>query len=209
MRHPPKPFCSAAPLFSAAASQSDNRLQCVRRCDVRAVRVTMSIKYAESLRKGVDYGPCGAIEKYDSERVLAKKMAQLAELVRESGHCVVHTGAGISTACSIPDFRGPRGVWTLERAGEKLPPPSVLFVNAVPSLTHMAIVGLLRAGKVRYVISQNVDGLHLRYGGLGGRGRREEDGGRERRAAESPQPRAPCKNNALLSSLLLMFLLFP
>jgi mono-ADP-ribosyltransferase sirtuin 6 len=50
---------------------------------------------------------------------------------------VAFTGAGISTACGIPDFRGPGGVWTLQRAGKPPPRLQTSFVYAKPSLTHM------------------------------------------------------------------------
>ena len=77
---------------------------------------------------------------------------------------VAFTGAGISTACGIPDFRGPSGIWTLQRAGQPLPRPKVSFTHAKPSLTHQVLVGLMSAGKLDYLVSQNVDGLHLRSG---------------------------------------------
>jgi NAD+-dependent protein deacetylase sirtuin 6 len=38
------------------------------------------------------------------------------------------------------------------------------FENIAPSLTHMAIVGLLNQDKIKYVISQNIDGLHIKSG---------------------------------------------
>ena len=38
------------------------------------------------------------------------------------------------------------------------------FEDAQPTLTHRALVGLVQAGTVRHVVSQNVDGLHLKSG---------------------------------------------
>ena len=38
------------------------------------------------------------------------------------------------------------------------------FEDARPTLAHMALVGLVQAGVVKYVVSQNVDGLHLKSG---------------------------------------------
>lgn len=58
------------------------------------------------------------------------------------------------------------GVWEL-RAHNSAPPKaarSVPLIKALPSLTHMAIVQLQREGKVRFTVSQNVDGLHRRSG---------------------------------------------
>lgn len=73
------------------------------------------------------------------------------------------SGAGISTAAGIPDFRGPKGVWTLERKGEK-PNINISFGDARPTKTHMALKSLLRSQHIHYVISQNIDGLHLKSG---------------------------------------------
>ena len=82
---------------------------------------------------------------------------------RRSG-VVVHTGAGISKSCGIPDFRGPDGVWTRRARG--LPPPecSTPLAVASPSFTHQSLKALVNAGYVKTVVSCNVDCLHVKSG---------------------------------------------
>jgi len=94
----------------------------------------------------------------------------------------VLTGAGISTESGIPDFRGPQGVWTKNPAAQHLftlqnyvADPAVRRVAwrnrrdhpawaAQPNAGHRALVGLERAGRLRAIITQNIDGLHQRAG---------------------------------------------
>ncbi|CAM9765731.1 unnamed protein product, partial [Laminaria digitata] len=109
-------------------------------------------------------GRCGAVEIECSQDQVRAKAKQLAALLRDAPMVVVHTGAGLSTAAGIPDFRGQRGVWTLEEQGQPLPEYERCWDNAVPTLGHMALVGLMKEGLVHAIISQNVDGLHLRSG---------------------------------------------
>jgi hypothetical protein len=99
---------------------------------------------------------------------LVTRVILLQLQIRDAAKLVVFTGAGISTAAGIPDFRGPQGVWTLQRKGLPLPKLHTSFVYAKPSLTHQALLGLLQSGKLQYICSQNVDSLHLRSGELCG-----------------------------------------
>ncbi|QSQ18898.1 hypothetical protein JY651_26445 [Pyxidicoccus parkwayensis] len=95
---------------------------------------------------------------------LQRQMDQAAEWLAASHHAVAFTGAGISTDSGLPDFRGPDGVWTRRDAG--LPPPKwgVEPSRVRPNASHLALVELERMGRLSFLISQNVDNLHLESG---------------------------------------------
>src|SRR5512136_2832263 len=93
---------------------------------------------------------------------LEERIRQLAQWMFESKYLVVFTGAGISTESGLPDFRGPDGIWTRQEKG--LPPKIRPFTSAQPNAGHLAIVELQNLGKLKFLISQNVDNLHLRSG---------------------------------------------
>jgi NAD-dependent deacetylase len=94
----------------------------------------------------------------------------------------VLTGAGISTDSGIPDFRGPQGVWTRNPAAEKMSTYQAYMGDpglrrrswqarlahpawaARPNAAHEALARLARSGIDTQVITQNIDGLHLRAG---------------------------------------------
>ncbi|PRP82010.1 hypothetical protein PROFUN_03647 [Planoprotostelium fungivorum] len=126
----------------------------------------MASTYAAKLKKGVRYGLCGSPEYHETEQALSQKVEDLVKMINESERIVVFTGAGISTSVGLPDFRGPNGVWTLEKKGllGSGDTNELSWDEAIPSLAHMAIVTLYNNGKVRHCVSQNVDGLHLRSG---------------------------------------------
>ncbi|XP_064898276.1 NAD-dependent protein deacylase sirtuin-6 isoform X1 [Columba livia] len=123
----------------------------------------MAVNYAAGLSPYSDKGKCGLPEIFDPPEELERKVRELADLIRSSSNVVFHTGAGISTASGIPDFRGPNGVWTMEEKGLS-PKFDTTFENARPSKTHMALLGLQRVGILKFLVSQNVDGLHVRSG---------------------------------------------
>ena len=130
--------------------------------------MTGSLGYAERLSWRDDLGgQLGDPELSEADADLERKVDALADLVADAkakGGAVVHTGAGISTSVGIPDFRGPNGIWTLQKEGKSMPAASCRFDRARPSFTHVALVALQREGYVRYLVSCNVDCLHVRSG---------------------------------------------
>ncbi|HKB12146.1 MAG TPA: Sir2 family NAD-dependent protein deacetylase [Vicinamibacterales bacterium] len=105
---------------------------------------------------------------------------RLVERLRAARRILIFSGAGVSTASGIPDFRGPNGVWTRRRPvyyDEFLASESArveywdykletwdIYQRAEPNPVHHAVVSLERAGRVAAVVTQNVDGLHRRAG---------------------------------------------
>jgi NAD-dependent deacetylase sirtuin 7 len=124
----------------------------------------------------------------DDEIVLEAKIFELAAILKRSRHVVCYTGAGLaicvlarhrpglSTACSIPDYRGSDGLLT--RLQEKRPVDNmrVDIASCQPSVGHMVLAGelfepegismqgLMRSGIIKHMVSQNCDGLHVRSG---------------------------------------------
>ena len=120
--------------------------------------------YAESLSEYEEKGRLNLQNSPDCSPAVYHKSRYLAQLIRDSSYVVVHTGAGISTSAGIADFRGPHGVWTIEKRPSKRPRRTVPFHRAIPSLTHMALVTMYKRNYIHHVVSQNVDALHLRSG---------------------------------------------
>ncbi|MFC1821359.1 NAD-dependent deacetylase [Thermodesulfobacteriota bacterium] len=95
---------------------------------------------------------------------LEARIQTLAQWIYESRYPVVFTGAGISTESGVPDFRGPDGLWT--RRDKGLPPKATEkpWHTVEPNQGHLAIVELQNLDKLKFLISQNVDNLHLKSG---------------------------------------------
>ena len=104
----------------------------------------------------------------------------LVDYLQNASRILIFTGAGISTASGIPDFRGPNGVWKVRQpvyyqdfmASEEARIESwdqklegwAAFENAMPNAVHKAIADLEAADKIEAVVTQNIDGLHARAG---------------------------------------------
>ncbi len=110
------------------------------------------------------------------------KIVKLQELIDESSRIVFFGGAGVSTESGIPDFRGVDGLYNQKYA---FPPEEILSAsffrrrpeefyrfyrdklivgNARPNAAHLYLAELERRGKLRAVVTQNIDGLHQAAG---------------------------------------------
>ena len=108
--------------------------------------------------------------------------AALQKWIEESSNIVFFGGAGVSTESGIPDFRSTDGLYNQQY---DYPPETIishsfyvkkpkefyrfyknkmLFPEAKPNRAHMALAKLEREGKVKAVVTQNIDGLHQAAG---------------------------------------------
>jgi NAD-dependent deacetylase len=106
--------------------------------------------------------------------------ASLRDLIDRARRVAVFTGAGISTESGIPDFRSPGGIWTRmapidfqdfisseearREAWRRKFATDPTIRAAEPNRGHRAVATLVRQGKARAVITQNIDGLHQASG---------------------------------------------
>ena len=119
---------------------------------------------------------------YENNDETADALRRARELVAASERIMVLTGAGISTDSGIPDFRGPKGVWTKNPDAEKMATIQNYMAESnvrvaswqmklesqfdarEPNAGHSALVDLEQQGLLDTLITQNVDGLHHKAG---------------------------------------------
>ena len=105
---------------------------------------------------------------------------ELRRLIDASRQIVFFTGAGISTESGIPDFRSPTGIWKTNKPidfGDFMASDEArretwrrkfatdpTIRAAEPNRGHRAVATLIRQGRARSVITQNIDGLHQQSG---------------------------------------------
>lgn len=111
-----------------------------------------------------------------------EKVEKLQQMIEESDNIVFFGGAGVSTESGIPDFRSADGIYQAEYT---YPPEQVvshtffvrrtelfyefykekmMFLDAKPNKAHLKLAELEKAGKLKAVITQNIDGLHQMAG---------------------------------------------
>jgi NAD-dependent deacetylase len=109
-----------------------------------------------------------------------KLIEQLAAWITESGNIVFFGGAGVSTESGIPDFRSESGLYNAKTKYGRSPEglishsffmgspetfyeyykDNLIYPDAKPNKAHLALAALERAGRLRSVVTQNIDGLH-------------------------------------------------
>ena len=108
----------------------------------------------------------------------------LAKILRNSDNIVFFGGAGVSTESNIPDFRSEQGLYNAKQAYGKSPEDMIsrsffmretetfydyykknlIYQDAKPNKAHYALAKLESIGKVKAIVTQNIDGLHQKAG---------------------------------------------
>ena len=109
---------------------------------------------------------------------------ELTEILRASDNIVFFGGAGVSTESNIPDFRSEEGLYSAQAAYGMSPEQmlshsffmrdtetffdyyknNLIYTDAEPNDAHKALARLEEMGKLKAVITQNIDGLHQKAG---------------------------------------------
>lgn len=119
----------------------------------------------------------------DSEETIQRMacIRRIADLLLKARHALALTGAGVSTASGLPDYRSPgSGLWETmdplkvasaqsfcadpEAFYAALRPMADRLLRAEPNAAHLALADLEQQGLLAGIITQNVDGLHQRAG---------------------------------------------
>ena len=113
-----------------------------------------------------------------------EKIKELKKIIDESNNIVFFGGAGVSTESGIPDFRSANGIYNQD-LGRTVSPEEMIshtfymrhpedffefyrdkliYENAEPNNCHKALAELEKQGKVKAIVTQNIDGLHQKAG---------------------------------------------
>ena len=108
------------------------------------------------------------------------KIQEAIEILKDSKYTVAFTGAGISVESGIPPFRGPGGLWSQYdpiildldyysiHSDKSWPVVKKLFFDffgsAKPNAAHLALAKMEQEGRLKEIITQNIDNLHQEAG---------------------------------------------
>ncbi|MBR6238421.1 MAG: NAD-dependent protein deacylase [Lachnospiraceae bacterium] len=115
---------------------------------------------------------------------MSEQIQELADILKESNNIVFFGGAGVSTESNIPDFRSSNGLWNEKLKINFTPEQLVshtfyvrypdefftfykdklIYPDAKPNNAHLALARLEQMGKLKAVVTQNIDGLHQAAG---------------------------------------------
>lgn len=115
---------------------------------------------------------------------MTEEIRELVDIIKESNNIVFFGGAGVSTESNIPDFRSANGLWNEKLQINFTPEQLVshtffmkypddffsfykdklIYPDAKPNAAHLALAKLEEMGKVKAVVTQNIDGLHQAAG---------------------------------------------
>lgn len=112
------------------------------------------------------------------------EIEKLTQILKDSNNIVFFGGAGVSTESNIPDFRSSNGLWNeklkinftpeqlvshtffMRHPDEffKFYKDKLIYPDAKPNAAHIALAKLEKMGKLKAVVTQNIDGLHQAAG---------------------------------------------
>ena len=118
--------------------------------------------------------------------LMTEEIKRLSQLIKQSQRIVFFGGAGVSTESQIPDFRSDDGLYGDKQAKRYPYPPETMlshsffeqhtkeffeyyfdkmvYPDAKPNPAHLKLAELEKAGKLRAIVTQNIDGLHQAAG---------------------------------------------
>lgn len=120
----------------------------------------------------------------EGENSMNEAIKELAQIIKSSENIVFFGGAGVSTESNIPDFRSSNGLWN-EKLKIHITPEQLvshtyyvkypeeffefykdklIYPEAEPNDAHKALARLEEMGKLKAIVTQNIDGLHQKAG---------------------------------------------